>query len=336
FSAKPGLYNSIQRRIATLIKLLTGDHSESWQPVATYAGERICEKLKIDMIMAEHSPDASVFAANFLHHRLNIPWVIDFRDPMMRDLNKVARKIYRIFTLPRFRSVTGTINVNEFWSSQDEELFKVKSCVIQNGFDSDDFKFIKAGKPERVLTIGYFGSIQPGQHLDAFLRALSSLPGHLRVKFIYRGHLNSRIEDFFSQHHLKNVEIDSKPTVPREQGLQLMASCDVLLLLSLKNENDPYLVNGLIPGKTFEYFALRKPILVVTGDDGLLNELIHSGNVGRVGKDEQSIIKLLEVASIQKENNANIWDISYENGFEEQFSRKKQAENLVKFIESLL
>lgn len=336
FSAKPGLINRILRRIATVMKLFTGDHSESWQPVAVHAGKILCNRLKIDMIMAEHSPDASVFAASALHRRLKIPWIIDFRDPMMRDLNKVARSIYGRFTIPNFRSVVGTINVNGFWTKQDEKLFRSKSCVIQNGFDPDDFKSVKAGQSNDELTIGYFGSIQTGQQLTLFLRALSQLPDHLKVKFVYRGNLNNQIVDFFTGSNLSNVEVDSQSSVPREEALSLMASCDVLLLLSLKIRNDRYLKKGLIPGKTFEYFALRKPILVVSGDDGLLNDLIRGGNCGRIGEDERGIVLLIEEAYSQKKNNAKIWNIVYDENFREQFTRERQTETLKKFMESLL
>ena len=36
----------------------------------------------------------------------------------------------------------------------------------------------------------------------------------------------------------------------------------------------------MYPGKVFEYFGARRPILCVPGDDGLLNDLIKSTRTG--------------------------------------------------------
>lgn len=335
FSAKPGMLNGIRRRVASLIKLLTGDHSESWQPVAGYAGQSICSKLKIDMIMAEHSPDASVFVANTLYHKLSIPWIIDFRDPMMRNLNQAARFIYRNCTIPKFKSVSGTINVNEFWVSQDEQLFNKKTCVVRNGFDPEEFELLSRAVPEHKLRVGYFGNIQEGQHIQPFLESLLQLPSEVRVEFVFRGDMSKSIKVFFLEGLPSNISLDCNASVPRDEALSLMASCDILLLLSLKRENDPYLSKGVCPGKTFEYFALHKPILLSVGDDGLLDDLIITGGVGRIGKTSEEIAFLLKKAFNQKSNNGNIWHVKYDDLWTDQFTRKHQTEILVNFIASL-
>ena len=337
FSPRGGIFNQIVRPIATFFKLFSGDHSESWQQVSLYASELILSKIKTDMILAEHSPDASVFVASRLSKKSGIPWIIDFRDPMLRDLKKIARFFYKYFTIPRFSNVSGTINVNDYWVEQDRKLFKRKTCTILNGFDPVEFPETTSDTSGDSLRIGYFGSIQPGQNLRVFLHALKQLSGtEVFIQFVYRGNRFKEIVDFFQGYNFKNVSIDSSDSVPREESIRLMASCDVLLLLSLKIEGDIYLKKGVVPGKTFEYFALKKPILLSTGDDDQLDKLILQSGAGMIGRDSDAIQSLLRTAYKQKKAGEKIWDVSLNEGALRTFTREKQTGLLAEFMESLL
>jgi len=337
FSPRGGLLNRIIRPLATFFKLFMGDHSQSWQPVALYASELVLKKVKADMILAEHSPDASVFVASKLNRRNRLPWIIDFRDPIVRDMNPTARMLYKRFTVPRFKNVFGTINVNEYWVSHDAQMFRKRTCKILNGFDPEEFHGVNTiSSTVNVLRIGYFGSIQYGQNINVFLKAIKQLPEWINVEFIYRGNLYKWVSQFFVDYSKQNLKIDSSDSVTRDESIRLMASCDVLLLLSLKNERDIYLSKGVVPGKTFEYFALKKPILLSTGDQGLLDDLVMQSGAGVIGNDAESIVKLLVSAVDQKRHQKTIWDVKYNDDFIRSFTREKQAGSLAEFMDSIL
>lgn len=336
FKPRKGLLTSLRSRLATLIKLFRGDHSESWQPVATLAAEIICRQFKVDIIIAEHSPDAAVFVASKLSHEFKIPWIIDFRDPMLRDMRPVARYLYKLFTVPRFKGLSGTINVNNYWVELDHKLFGVEGATILNGFDPDDLPPSPVAQLGQELRIGYFGGLQRGQNLVPFIEALSKLPADAMVKFIYRGSSHSWVERELKKYQVPPSRYDCSPTVSRDQALTSMSTCDVLLLVSLQVDGDLYLWRGLYPGKTFEYFALRKPILLTVGDRGMLDELILEGKVGRIGVDAESMTQLLNEAVGQKQAGRAIWNVVYADDFIKRFTRHRQTGLLVDFMESLL
>ena len=56
-----------------------------------------------------------------------------------------------------------------------------------------------------------------------------------------------------------------------------------LLLITTPFPRDvvhPFYAKGMYPGKVFEYFGARRPILCVPGDDGILDDLIRTTRTG--------------------------------------------------------
>ena len=91
----------------------------------------------------------------------------------------------------------------------------------------------------------------------------------------------------------------------------------MLLLISWDNEKEKM----FIPGKIYEYFALKKPVLSIGYKEGSLKDLIDKTNVGYHVSDLESTKKVLlkfydefiENGAIEFSSDINIEDYSMEN-----------------------
>ncbi|MEZ5031447.1 MAG: hypothetical protein R2787_08595 [Saprospiraceae bacterium] len=334
FSPKPGFGRGLVRKISTFLKLFRGDHSQSWQKVVLLAAETLQKRgWSIDVQLAEHGPDASLFIARKLRER--IPAIFDFRDPVDRDMNLASKFIFWSFVFKKFQFPKGVINVNEVLTAIDEKKFKKPTIKISNGFDLEDFFNFPEKLDQELLCIGWFGNIQSGQNIQPFFDALKRLNPEIELKIIFRGSDAFRYQESLKETG-KNILLDFKDPVPRKEALRLMQSCDILLLLSLLAPEVEYLSQGLIPGKTFEYLATLNPILVVPGDGAMLDAFISENNYGKIGRNADQIAELIQEAYHQRIRKESIWGIQYTQEDIAAYSRGNQTRKLARFMDQLL
>ena len=102
--------------------------------------------------------------------------------------------------------------------------------------------------------------------------------------------------------------------IPHEEVLKKQLNSDVLLLISWNNEKEKM----FIPGKIYEYFALRKPVLSIGYKEGSLKDLIEDTNVGYHVSDLESAKEVLldiyneflESGKVEYKSEVNIDDYS--------------------------
>lgn len=289
----------LARKSLTFIKFTTGDYSQSWQPCGRLAADVVAESVGVDACVGEHSPDAGIFLARWFSRKHLVPWLADFRDPILQPLRPLAGALYRPIARRLLKSASGTVNVNRVWAEMDRELWGRRSWYIPNGFDPDEFADLARGGGDRGLTIAYAGRIDRTQRLDIFFEGMSlarRTAGEDRfdVSFVYRGVASERVEKMAADYGISDV-VDVAPQINRRESLGILARADLLLLLSVAapEREGRYFSRGFYPAKTFEYFGLRKPILCVPGDGALLEELIEETRTGLILRSPQDIARCI-------------------------------------------
>lgn len=275
------------QKFLTMAKFLTGDYSQSWQPCARIAAEVVADEMNVDACLAEHSPDAGLFLARWFSGKYDVPWLADFRDPILQPLSPFARKLYAPVAHRLLDTAACTVNVNYVCAQSDQELFKRPSFSIPNGFDPEEFVSPLEEVRQDKLTVVYAGNIISAQRLEIFLEGLALLRQagdtelFKNIHFVYRGGASQRVTRLALEAGVAEM-LDARAPIERSEALALLRRADVLLLLSIANpeREDPFLAKGLYPAKTFEYFGARRPILCVPGDRGLLDELIQETSTG--------------------------------------------------------
>ena len=282
---------AVARRLLTLAKYPRGDQSQSWQPCARWAAEVLARECAIDVCVGEHGPDAGLFLARWFHEAHGVPWVADFRDPILRPFERWRRRLYRPVARRLVATAEHVVNVTPYWAELDRELFALPATCIPNGFDPAEFP---PDEPDEIFTVSYVGNLVPEQPIELALEAWASFVGALSpgerecVRLVYRGLSIDRVRSAAASAGL-GATLDAGERIGRDETLRLLRRSHLLLLFSAADP-DPkhYLLHGLYPGKVFEYFGARRPILCVPGDSGQLDALLEETRAGviRSSRDE--------------------------------------------------
>jgi glycosyltransferase involved in cell wall biosynthesis len=263
-----------------------------------------------DLIYAWMQPYDSADAAAALSRRTGRPWVADLGDPWALDEMMVyptavhrRRELHRMGRLLRTASavVMSTREAAARLVATFPELRDRPVVAIPNGFDPLDF----AGPPParsdsayRIVHTGYLHT-QLGRQMRRRSVVRRVLGGDVRGVDIYtRSHaylvealerLDSGIGAAPVELHLAGVmtaadhEVASRSRVVRTHGfvthpasVALMRSAD---LLFLPMHDLPRGVRAtIVPGKTYEYLASRRPILAAVPDGDARDLLEEAGS----------------------------------------------------------
>jgi glycosyltransferase involved in cell wall biosynthesis len=294
------------RRVLTAAKFFRGDWSESWQPCAKAAAETVAANVKIDVCLAEHGPDAGIFLARWFAKQYNVPWLADLRDPLLRPFRGVARRVYARVARQLLKTAAGTIAVTPVWAEMDAKLLGKRVWCIPNGYDPEEFAPVEKKRNER-FTVAFAGNIR--ESFDIFIEGLRLAQEHLGAKnaatlcFCYWGVSHERVKEKAARAGVAEI-VEARAHTPREAALQAIGNADLLLLLTLpeSSKRDPYLAQGLYPGKLFEYWGARRPVLCVPGDGGLLEDLLRCSRTGTsAGAPAQVADALLEAWQVWRQ-----------------------------------
>ncbi len=215
-----------------------------------------------------------------LWRRTRLPWIADFRDPMVQEGYppdpEVRKSFERIeaFTLAHATSIVFTTP----GAAQDYRLrypaAAARIVEIQNGYDESSFVGLGAGpataarRGGRPFLLLHSGVVYPSErdptHLFEALGTLVSQgtirQGDLTIRFRATGH-DALLLDLTRQHQLQGM-VEVVPPIPYREALAEMLSADGLLLMQASN------CNAQIPAKLYEYFRAGKPILALTDPVG--------------------------------------------------------------------
>jgi glycosyltransferase involved in cell wall biosynthesis len=286
-----GSHDSVLRAAArkplTLAKFFAGDYSQAWQPCAREGATVVAREMQIDACIGEHSPDAGLFLAQWFARRFRVPWIADFRDPILQPLSPLGRIAYAPIARRLVSTAACVINVTPYWAELDSRQLRRPSVCIPNGFDPEEFAAAPLPPADGEVSIAFTGTMWREMQLEMFLEglrgALAALSehGHSRLRFVYRGRAVEDVRTLASRYGVADA-VDARGQIPRAESLALLERSSALLLLSIPRgrSGDVYTERGFYPGKTFEYFGARRPILCVPGDGALLDELIGRTRTG--------------------------------------------------------
>jgi glycosyltransferase involved in cell wall biosynthesis len=293
-AADGGRGKALARKVLTVAKFPRGDYSSAWQPCARVAARAVAETVAVDACIGAHSPDAGLFLARWFSAEYGVPWVADFRDPILQPLHRAARAVYRPIARRLVSTAACTVNVTEVWSELDRELFGAPAHTIPNGFDPEEFAGLGDPRPGR-FEVAYMGRVDALQRIDVFLDGLrlarERSGGELDVTFVYRGYGAGAVARLAERAGVAAM-VDVGAHTDRPRALALMRGAHVLLLLSIEGEDEFYR-RGFYPAKTFEYFGAGRPILCVPGDGGVLDALLRDTRTGVVCGTPEAVAEYL-------------------------------------------
>jgi len=333
--------SAIVRKPLTFAKFFTGDYSQAWQPCARAAARIIARNTRMDACIGEHSPDAGIFLARWFSRRYGVPWVADFRDPMLFGFPPRVRPLLEPFARRMLRQVSHVVNVTPRCVELDEELFGKPATLITNGFDPDWYGAPEPARSRESLRIVYTGNVWLPKSLSVFMDGLAELRRRIgderfaRVRFVYRGGSASLVANAAKSAGVADA-LDCAARVPHTEALSLLRAAHLLLVFSTSavEHRDPYWAHGVYPGKTFEYLGARRPIICVPGDGASLDALLRDARAGTSVGDPGLVAGCLENALSEFERTGDLPSLDNAS-FIARFSRQVGAQQMAHVLDGV-
>ncbi len=283
-----------RKRVAFWIRtnLFIPDAKVGWLPFAVRKGLAIIQKEKPHLLFSSSPPPTVHLIAKQLARNTKLQWVADFRDPWTDIHYYEHRKRLPCSRRMDEKLEAGVLREADrlvFVSKRDIDLsfsrkVNASKCVhLPNGYDEADFQSISftPPPPERfvLMHVGAAGSERNPQNLFRVLRTLLTeaviSPTGFRLVFV--GPISESVLHGIQQEGVSSL-IERIDYVPHRQALQLAAGATALLLLITRSSQN----RRILPGKTFEYIRLKKPILALGPPGGEVDQILQETNAGRV------------------------------------------------------
>lgn len=288
----------------------------------------------VDLIVTTGPPHSMhLIGAGLKKHFKNIPWLADFRDPWTQidfyhrlKLTRLADAMHRKMEKKILKKADIVTTVSPYLKGTTEKLAGRRVEVIYNGFDPADFN-LEISPDHNNFTISHFGAFNRDRNPSFLWKALGELKlensdfaSVLKIQLI--GQTNETIiTEIEEEGLLENLTVYNHKQ--HLEGLELLAKSQILLLPL----NDAPNVKGILPGKMYEYMALRRPILAIGPTDGDFAKIIHETRTGFVHSfnDQQGIKStLLKLYTDFKVRKLDVNSSGYER-----FSRKNLAREII-------
>jgi glycosyltransferase involved in cell wall biosynthesis len=269
------------------LALATPDRWQSWIASGVVAGLGVIRRWRPDAILSTYPIPSAHYIGLALHRMSSVPWIADFRDPMLQDGYPSApllRRAYAHIERETFehadRITVTTPGTADLYVERYAQRPANTIQVIANGFDEDMFASSIGGdavpaprSDSRPLQLLHSGLLYPHErNPELFFQATAELlkEGALNESELMITLRASGNEGPY-QKRIGELGLDRvmrlMPAVPYRDALKEMIGADACLIFQARS------CNQQIPAKVYEYLYAQKPILGLTdpvGDTGRL------------------------------------------------------------------
>ena len=252
------------------------DRWVSWWLGATAVGYPAIRRLQPAAIWSTYPVATAHKIGTTLARRTGLPFIADFRDPMVQPGYPADPHTRRSFhhtesgaiSVARMCTFTTPSAARTYRERYPDHADRIR--VLENGYDEETFVGIPIGEALNPgkLTVLHSGIVYPSERDPTQLfAALAALKSHapaayaqLRIRFraaAHEGLLRQLAEKFAVA-----AAIEIVPLIAYRDALAEMLAADGLLLLQAANCNEQ------IPAKFYEYLRAGKPILVLADPAG--------------------------------------------------------------------
>jgi glycosyltransferase involved in cell wall biosynthesis len=275
--------------------VLIPDGQLFWLPAALVCALRALRTCPAEILYSTYPPASSHLLGILLKKITGLPWVADFRDawtcdPLDPALVEIPcrRALERRLEQAVIRAADAAIAATELSAAYLRQAYPAaapKIQVITNGFDPEDFRGVATEiapplrDPLRIVHTGSFSRSHPQRTPRPLFAALASLLDEdpawaRRLRLTLVGRLSpAEQEAAVGLVRAGIVEL----TGPQERGtaLAFQAQAHVLLLV---DHPRPWPATN-VPGKFYEYLAMQRPILALSGP-GMVARLLDELGAG--------------------------------------------------------
>jgi glycosyltransferase involved in cell wall biosynthesis len=267
-------YRSVWYNLHALYRnyLMAPDQHRQWSREASRMAEMLHRRHPFDVFLTSGPPFSTVATGLKLKRRLQIPWILDFRDgwvgnPLYNQRKRIViqwrnkcierKAISRSDTILFATEPLREIYRNRYPDRVDQMI------TIENGYDTEDFEHIENNnRDDHHLHILYSGSIGGKRNTESFLSSVTEVVAQNReigevLRITFLGKFGKRRERWLNR--LPGV-LQIQDHLPHRDALTRMADADVFLLIAHPHQGG----RTIMTGKIFEYLYFQKPIFSVS------------------------------------------------------------------------
>ena len=326
------------------------DFFSAWYFECRRTALEIAQKEKVDCVFTTSPPNSVHLFGVFLKKKLKVPWVMDIRDAMTDDPNRLMSRAIRLqmvfenlYEKKFYAAADAIISVSDPIIESIRERhaglqLESKTHTISNGFDEDDFNGLKKKTHfSRLFTVTYTGSFMGRQTPEYFLKAVQTLidsgavePSEILIRFI--GYYDHKTQSLFNR-FASLIPIEILEFQPYVEALSHQVNSDLLLLIVNIEEHEGGAQT--MTGKFFEYVGARRPILALV-PNGPLKSIIKEGRLGTIApvRDVAGIAEKFKALYDQWKRHGNLF-YDPAPGIRNRFKRKQLTEKLATIIHAL-
>lgn len=272
------------------------DRWVTWKFGAVREGTRMIREFAPQAIWSTYPIATAHMIGAALHRRSGLPWIADFRDPMVQDgypVDPLVRASFQHIEEETFSSASACT----FTTPSAAHTYRVRFAaaagrigVLENGYDEETFAQVEStsGQARAAMTgevvllhsgIVYPSERDPTQLFEALgqLKASGKLaPGTLKIRFRAAVH-DEILRDLATRHGIGDL-IECLPPIPYREALSEMLAADGLLVMQASNCNEQ------IPAKIYEYLRSKRPILALTDPRGDTAVVLREAGVQAIAR----------------------------------------------------
>ncbi len=314
------------------------DRWVNWAICAVPLGLALIRRYRPDAIWSTYPIPTAHLIGGVLARASGLPWVADFRDPMMEEGYPADAATWRAFARVERSTMaraTSSVFVTDgaaamYRSRYPDRADRVR--IIENGFDESSFENLHVDPsplaPGKV-TLLHSGLVYPSERdPSALFAALASLRDEGRlpplvVRLRATGH-DGLLLELIEKFRIEGL-VELAPPVPYREALTEMIRADGLLVLQAAN------CNQQIPAKVYEYLRAARPILCLGDPAGETTRLLrrtgvrHVAPLGDAGAIKQVLSDFLDT----------LGKVLPDAGFAATCSRRHRTAELAALLDSL-
>ena len=216
----------------------------------------------------------------------DLKWIADFRDPwseldLLDDFHLLdySRKKHQQLEKEVLQNADVCLTVSENWVSDLKRLGGNRVELITNGYDDEDFN--NQPKTNDKFIIGHYGLLNHLRNPLKLWKSLNSLcKKHTnfnnKLEIHLSGNIDGEVITDINRYPYLQGKVVELGYLSHAEVLKQYNEASILLLLLFNSKSGV----GNYPGKMFEYFAAKKPILAFGPVDSDTQNMISKTNTG--------------------------------------------------------
>ena len=243
----------------------------------------------VDAVVTTGPPQSMHLIGLGLKKALGLKWIADFRDPWTEmfyykhlELGRRADRRHHELERQVLDWADTVIAVTPYVRDDFAARTQTPVALITNGFDEDDFAWVRPAVHEGKFTIVHTGLFaadgNPLNLWDVLAEKCGDDPEFAsKLQIRLAGKTDSEVTEAIRSRGLGDNLVDLG-YLPHDEVVAEQMGADILIL-PLRREPE---YAKVLPGKIFEYLAAGRPVLGIGQEDGAAAEVLRDSGAGRM------------------------------------------------------